>query len=193
MEILWSYEHEIALKWLKFTNRAICFLAGIGLLKASVDPNQPELIAVGSFIGFMKLLKCLVCNGADEITTYALCLQHCMFSSWFLRSFLSLQSAQEARSKSSQTELLFPLILAERLAQCCWAHTPAETIPVAFEGLTFISLQNSSSSLVALSFQEKVCWPKALDPVEAGGSRVACVAHSCQREKLTFWYPPSLS
>mgnify|MGYP001855555116 CR=1 FL=1 len=55
-----------------FTNRDICFLAGIGSLKAIVDPNQPVLITLGSFIGFLKLLNCLVCDVADKITPYTL-------------------------------------------------------------------------------------------------------------------------
>lgn len=181
MEILWSYEHEIALKWLKFTNKAICFLAGIGLLKASTDPNQPELIAVGSFIGFMKLLKCLVRSMADKITTYTLRLQCCMFSSWFFHSFLSLQSVQEDRSKSSQTELVFPLIIAE-LLQCCWAHPSNENVSFVWQFDFQQSPNLSSSSLVA----------QRARPMEAGRSWSVCVAHSCQCEDPTFRCPPSL-
>lgn len=76
----------------------------------------------------------------------------------------SLQSAQEARSKSWLIKLLFPLIIAEPSVQHCWAHTPTKSIMVVFAGWTLTSFQTSSSLLVGLSSQGRVCWPKVLGP-----------------------------
>lgn len=164
MEILWSHEREIALKWLKFTYKAICFLAGIGSLKASIDPNQAELIAVGSFIGLLKLPNCLVCNIADKITTYTLCRQRCTFSSWFFHPFLLLQSVQEAVFSINYSQAVSAALLSSHTH---WNHCSL---------VSTSDLHWSPNLLVGSSeLPQEDLLVQSFRPTEAGGSEAACV------------------